>query len=106
MDGNGKLEKLWQFSACFVAKSFKIIEASNESAFKESSLAKAEENKENIIIRAYASDYVTISSILTRHLLLAYSNTALNNTGLYEWLISICLTISINKESRLRAVKF
>lgn len=55
MDSNGKFEKLWQFSACLVAKGFKIIEASNESAFEYGDLAKADEDKENIMIRAYAS---------------------------------------------------
>ena len=55
MDSNGKFEKLWQFSACLVAKGFKIIEASNETAFEYGDLAKADEDKENIMIRAYAS---------------------------------------------------
>lgn len=61
MDSNGKFEKLWQFSACLVAKGFKIIEASNESAFDEGDLLKAIKESDKIMLRAYARGRVTIT---------------------------------------------
>ena len=54
MDSNGMFEKLWQFSAFMVSKGFKIIEASNETAFEEGDLIKATEKSEKILVRAYA----------------------------------------------------
>lgn len=61
LDSYGKFEKLWQFSACLVAKGFKIIEASNESAFNEGDLIKATEESDKIMLRTYTHGHVTIT---------------------------------------------
>jgi len=52
-DSNGKFEKLWQFSSFFVCKGFEIIAVGKEEEnFSLGNIAKANPDKNNILIRA------------------------------------------------------
>lgn len=50
-DSNGKFEKLWQFSAFLVSKSFKILAVGNESKFSDGNFPKTEES-DKLLLRA------------------------------------------------------
>lgn len=54
LDSNGMFEKLWQFSAFLVNKGFRILEVSNSNDFIDVNIAKSEENKETIFLKAIA----------------------------------------------------
>ena len=51
VDSNGRHEKLWQFSAEFVAKGFKILAVGNETKFTEGNIPKTEES-DKLLLRA------------------------------------------------------
>ena len=55
LDSNGMFEKLWQFSAFLVKKGFRILEVSNSNDFIDVNIAKSEENKETLFLKAIAN---------------------------------------------------
>ena len=56
IDSYGFFEKLWQFSSYLIQKGFKILEVSNDEKFLDVNIARAQENKENLILRAIADE--------------------------------------------------
>lgn len=54
IDSNGKFEKLWQFSSYLVQKGIEIIEVSKADNIIDINIAPAEQNSENLILRATA----------------------------------------------------
>lgn len=55
IDSYGYFEKLWQFSAFLLQKGIKIIEVGNSDKFLDGNISKAEENTDQLILRAYSS---------------------------------------------------
>lgn len=52
IDSNGMFEKMWQFSAFLVQKGIKVLEVSSDEQFKDINIKRAEENKNQMILRA------------------------------------------------------
>ena len=52
MDSNGMFEKMWQFSSFLVQKGLKVLEVSSDEQFKDIDIKRAEENKNQMILRA------------------------------------------------------
>ena len=54
MDSNGMFEKLWQFSSFLVQKGLKVLEISTDEQFQDIDIKRAEENKNQMLLRANA----------------------------------------------------
>ena len=52
IDSNGMFEKMWQFSSFLVQKGIKVLEVSSDEQFKDIDIKRAEENKNQMILRA------------------------------------------------------
>ena len=52
MDSNGMFDMLWQFSSFLVQKGLKVLEVSTDEQFKDIDIKRAEENKNQMILRA------------------------------------------------------
>ena len=54
IDSNGKFEKLWQFSSYLIQKGIKVIEVSRFEDIIDINIEPAEEDNENLLLRATA----------------------------------------------------
>ena len=54
MDCFGCYEKLWQFSAFLISKGLKVLEVGNDDKFLDGNIQRADEDKEQLILRANA----------------------------------------------------
>ena len=54
MDSNGMFDMLWQFSSFLVQKGLKVLEVSTDEQFKDIDIKRAEENKNQMLLRANA----------------------------------------------------
>ena len=54
MDSNGMFDMLWQFSSFLVQKGLKVLEVSTDEQFKDINIKRAEENKNQMLLRANA----------------------------------------------------
>ena len=54
VDSNGMFEKLWQFSSYFIQKGIKVIEVSRLEDIIDLNIEPAQEDNENLILRATA----------------------------------------------------
>ena len=54
IDSNGMFEKMWQFSSFLVQKGIKVLEVSSDEQFKDIDIKRAEENKNQMLLRANA----------------------------------------------------
>lgn len=54
IDCNGMFEKMWQFSSMLIQKGLKVIEVSNDEKFIDINIEKAEQDSNNLILRATA----------------------------------------------------
>lgn len=54
VDSNGMFEKLWQFSSYLIQKSIKVIEVSRLEDVIDINIESAQEDNENLILRATA----------------------------------------------------
>ncbi len=55
MDSNGLFEQIWQFSSFLVKKGLKVLEISSDKQFRDINITRAEENDEEMILRANAN---------------------------------------------------
>ncbi len=56
LDTNGMFEKKWQFSAYLISKGLKVLEINDSEQFLDVNIKRAEEDKENFILRATCED--------------------------------------------------
>ena len=54
IDSNGMFDMLWQFSSFLVQKGLKVLEVSTDEQFKDIDIKRAEENKNQMLLRANA----------------------------------------------------
>ena len=54
MDSNGMFDMIWQFSSFLVKKGLKVLEVSSDEQFKDIDIKRAEENKNQMLLRANA----------------------------------------------------
>lgn len=53
-DSNGLYQEIWQFSSALLSKGIEIIAVSDETKFKDGNITRADQDTENVIIRACA----------------------------------------------------
>ena len=54
MDSNGMFDMIWQFSSFLVKKGLNVLEVSSDEQFKDLNIKRAEENKNQMLLRANA----------------------------------------------------
>ena len=54
IDSNGMFDMLWQFSSFLVQRGLKVLEVSTDEQFKDINIKRAEENKNQMLLRANA----------------------------------------------------